>query len=391
MWPAIEVWIVGHTLQLSGLLIPTMSVKNVIKYMLTDRCNGNCSYCPTKDRLFNKDMSFEDIALSFHKVWPRFDNGTTGFDFIHLFGGECSLRMDLINEIDRRINERFVQKNEAKPCYILSTNLIQLKADLLDFILAHRNNILLVISVDGTQELHNVFRQGNTFNKIIKNVETLKNNGVGIFNVTAVYHLQIFKRGFSPYDIAGEITSLIDPTTILFNKIISSDEKLIIEDDFFYDQMLNSYHDACLGIKSNDLKKRKIAQTFVQMDFLKMSLSQKYFCDYGVNSISIFPGGSVDICPDILSWDIQPGSNLYANDFDHKLNMIRDSAKTNLDIDSHPICSKCSARSICHNCPYWTDARKLAQCAFARKKSKILNEIQRLDPEVFHVDYVGHN
>ena len=123
---------------------------------LTYRCNFNCSYC-----YVNKKETKELSANKLIKIIKELKTKNNEIKEINFMGGEPLLRFDVIKEIINIFGNEFV--------FNLNTNGYLLDKETLDFLL--KNNVIIVLSLDGSEKTHNLNRKDKTFNKILNNIK----------------------------------------------------------------------------------------------------------------------------------------------------------------------------------------------------------------------------
>lgn len=145
-----------------------LSLPYKLTFAITYKCNQKCRHCNIWKKPERQELELED----FH----RFFSSSNEFSWIHLTGGEIFLREDLL-EIIRIIFKR------AKGLYLLQfpTNGF-LTEDIIkttEKILAIHNKktpqILVGVSIDGTQEIHDKLRNtGNAWNNAVNTFVELR-------------------------------------------------------------------------------------------------------------------------------------------------------------------------------------------------------------------------
>lgn len=141
---------------------------------ITDRCNLNCPYC------FNKDMrkelhefSYEDLVGVYEKYQP---------DTIQFFGGEPTLRWDdiikFMNYAFPKMEERGALKNSK--CFngmaMISNGTV--KVDYTDVPAQYRKNTLIVFSLDGMKEFHELGRGKGNWEKTVDSIKRCAETGI---------------------------------------------------------------------------------------------------------------------------------------------------------------------------------------------------------------------
>lgn len=193
-------------------------------FVLTLRCNQNCTYCQASSRKEiskNCSMSIEDmeksVELMFHSSSP---NLTMEFQ-----GGEPSLEPDLIRYGIEKAEQLNVKENR-KLTYVLCTNCRYLSDDLLE--LCKKHNVLISTSLDGPDFIHNANRgKEDSYEKTIAGIEkarkVLGKDAISALMTTSELALDypkeiideyvkvgfcgIFLRSLNPYGLAAKNNS----------------------------------------------------------------------------------------------------------------------------------------------------------------------------------------
>lgn len=133
---------------------------------LTNSCNLSCKYCGLKK---NGDYMSKETAFSAIDFAMSGDNSSVGIGF---YGGEPLLCKELIAEIIAYVKSK---KSNKKIFYKLITNGLLLDQEFLLF--AKSENILISISLDGNQQMHDFNRRdrgGNgSYERLLKVVPLL--------------------------------------------------------------------------------------------------------------------------------------------------------------------------------------------------------------------------
>ena len=340
-----------------------------IKYVLTDRCNGACSYCFIRGRLPHGSMSPQDVVKSFDVLWPAFENH---FDCVHFFGGEPTLRMDLVELATEIALERCRATGLKAPTVFISTNCLELSDRLLHFLVNHRERVLLITSADGPADIHDHGRGAGSYSRVAANAARLRSEGIQIFNVTAVYGQPAYRAGLSPYQIAEQLVAELAPVSITFNLLHTNQAKESLEPDVFYKQLFRGYRAALQDLRSTDQRRRAVAEAFLHIDLARMGVQRPYYCDFGISSIAVFPGGLVDVCSDVPLFGMTPQACVHDPEFPRRLSQLRAEAEQRNWKSSGAVCRRCFAAGSCHLCPFWPPQRRAAHCQFLRRKHALL-------------------
>ena len=126
--------------------------------ILTNQCNLNCVYCYEKCK--GKEIMTFDIAQK--AILEEMNSNKYTMLEIYLFGGEPFLEFELIKEIVEWM-ENFRWKIPYR--IMISTNGVGWSKEIKLWLKEHRNNICIVLSLDGDRISHNLNRN-NSYDKI---------------------------------------------------------------------------------------------------------------------------------------------------------------------------------------------------------------------------------
>lgn len=190
-------------------------------FVLTLRCNQNCTYCQasSQEELSKHcSMSIEDMTASVQMMFQSPSPHLT----MEFQGGEPSLEIDLIRhgiETAEEINK----VENRKLTYVLCTNCRTLSDELLE--LCKQHNILISTSLDGPSYIHNKNRgREDSYEKAIAGINkarcALGNDAVSALMTTSELALDypkeivdeyvkdgfngIFLRALNPYGLAAQ-------------------------------------------------------------------------------------------------------------------------------------------------------------------------------------------
>lgn len=161
-----------------------------LTFEVTDNCNLNCKYCGygefynDYDKRDNKNLTFEKAAsiIDYLSIlWQSELNKSANRNvYIGFYGGEPLLNMSFIEKVIDYLRQKNILNRTFT--YSMTTNAMLLDKHI-DFIA--KNNFSLLISIDGNfeQNEYRVDKNGkNSFNRIVKNVQLLKNKYPQYFN-----------------------------------------------------------------------------------------------------------------------------------------------------------------------------------------------------------------
>jgi len=151
-----------------------------IYFSLTGKCNLNCAFCYASPSCQNtREFSFNEI-VEFLRVFSI--NGGKGVQFT---GGEIFLRDDILEILSRAVNFG-LQVN-------IITNGTLLTEKPINFI--KNNRIDITVSIDGPQEIHDVFRgMSGAYKKTMDCISEFNKRGIHFSLQTMVFPSQFEKQ-----------------------------------------------------------------------------------------------------------------------------------------------------------------------------------------------------
>lgn len=131
----------------------------VVTLMLTWKCNLNCTYCFEKFKRSDREMTFETAKTILTQEFNTFEQKNEckqgGYIKVDFFGGEPLLRFDLI----KQITEWYETLNlPFRVLLSVTSNGTLLDEDMQKWFVQHKENIRIVLSVDGTTEIQQTNR-----------------------------------------------------------------------------------------------------------------------------------------------------------------------------------------------------------------------------------------
>ena len=158
---------------------------------VTQNCNLRCDYCPYTGNYYNnrkhanKRMDFELAKKGIQFLYHHSSN----CDVINVsfYGGEPLLEFDLIKKCTQYTKEIF---GSRKVIFSLTTNAVLLSDEIMRFFC--ENNVLLTISLDGPENIHDksrVFADGKgSFAAVYRNLCQFKQQYTEYFNQNVMFN-----------------------------------------------------------------------------------------------------------------------------------------------------------------------------------------------------------
>lgn len=232
------------------------------EYLLTRKCNMNCTYC------FEKDKSGQDADLD--KVYGSLLNNDFFSVFptekFYMFGGEPLLNIEFMDKLAQKIQENPKLSDKTKKKYInsifsnITTNgtLIDKSLDILK-----KYNASLQISLDGPEDINDLCRidyngKGH-FKQIMDNIKICQENGIRytIHGALSKKNYKDFSRivkWFLEMQLNNPIKNRGSISELLFHNYL----QLVFEDNISDDDiniLLQQYQDAVEIILFSDTLK----------------------------------------------------------------------------------------------------------------------------------------
>lgn len=151
------------------------------EYMLTRKCNMNCSYC------FEKDKSGNDADLDrvYNFILSNENFSDVAPERFYMFGGEPLLNIEFLDKLAQKINSSPSLSDKAKEEYIKSIfNNITTNGTLIDkaMPILKKYDASLQISLDGPEEINDAcrvdFNGKGHFQQIMDNIKLCQENGI---------------------------------------------------------------------------------------------------------------------------------------------------------------------------------------------------------------------
>ncbi|MNW41976.1 hypothetical protein D3C74_191370 [compost metagenome] len=240
-------------------------------------CNLQCSYCYEDEKTCNSSITYEKLDEVFNFIFQNQLAKNQNF-IVQIHGGEPMMEFNKIQFFVDKLKNSF----EDKVCFRMTTNATMLHSTQIDYICSNINELL--ISIDGTEEAHNLnrfYKLGKgSFKAVQKSTRevlarkkdaiarmTICKNTIHLFSENILFLASLkFKRicyQLSMNDEWGE------EDIELFYKQIEKVENMI---------KYNSLNDIKIQNFENPLKKTKLN------------------CDGGTNSYAIMPDGIIYPC-----------------------------------------------------------------------------------------------
>ncbi|MDK2565051.1 radical SAM protein [Romboutsia sedimentorum] len=288
-----------------------------VVFSITNRCNLNCDYCCVDSCLENTDtLTTQQIKTSIDNILKLNPQR------IVLSGGEPFLRKDFFE-----IFEYLKGKYDGK--IIICTNATLIKEKDIEYIA--KNAYSIEISLDGFDEESCAKVRGKgVFNKVVRNIKLLKENGMKNIGLSMVVGNQNAYMVDDFYRLNRNLGT--KPTIRQFSAIGRGKDSL------------NEY-----------LENEKMVHYINENIYTDLSKIKSDYCQAGSSQIFVNYDGNIYVCPllqyekfkigNILNFDNEAIEKLFKRDLDAIKNFNNLKPK---NIDS---CKKCEINIFCTGCP----------------------------------------
>lgn len=304
--------------------------------VLNNSCNLGCEYCFANKGHYDKPNEQMDFAIAKQAVdnlakEVKENNGNEMS--ISFFGGEPLLSFNLIQEIVHYIRENY-------PCYsvhyMITTNGTLINKEIAEFM--ETNKFDIMISIDGTQEIHDYYRKFlngcGSYKRLLK--------GISYFKNPQILNARITITNIN-YDICSYIDSILN---LGFRRITFAVDYNISE---------IAFHGYLLSLKKlikkyfNDIANGKLYDiTNFSRVIVNIALNQRNLshCNAGISYLAVSADGKYYRCPRFVGKENFLLGKV--NDITHMHNEIQNfKRKLSLPEIRNPNCQKCVYVYLC--------------------------------------------
>jgi len=174
------------------LKIARKESRYLIQLVLTEKCNLSCVYC-WQDHNGGSIINYAQVSRSLFALLESF-NGTKRL-CIHYFGGEPLLAFNIIKRLTLEVNQLWKIKNWPSENLIfeITTNGTLLNKKVKDWLILNKN-VIPLLSLDGTPEMHNKNRC-NSFPLIKENLPFFRSYGNPVKMTISQYTISEMAKG----------------------------------------------------------------------------------------------------------------------------------------------------------------------------------------------------
>jgi len=337
----------------------------------TINCNSECRYCYKKscndfgnnlEKKWKFEIVPEKIAYSIDELKDFLNrNSSEAKHVLTFYGGEPLLEIDKIKEIMDSINSRYMMQTNGK------------LLDKLESVYLDRFDMILV-SIDGNQQLTDANRGKGTYDKILSNISFIRKNG--------------FKGELAARMVIDEYSSLMNSVKHLFDVGFDSVHWQIdagfYANDFAkrnFADFIEKYNHEVSELADFWLEKMKTGKVLKIYPFLGIfdtlyrGKKTKLMCGSGYANYTIATNGKISVCP--IMHDIK---DYYVGDIwkslPEKLPEVRVKGR----------CTGCEILELCGGrCLYANEAElwpKEGQKLICNSVKHLISEIERRLPDI---------
>lgn len=294
---------------------------------VTHMCNLDCDYC-YQNHDPNHRMTFETACACINNIFSSVPDGYSSID-ISFIGGEPLLEFELI----KKIIEYTKTKNHTIPyVFYATTNGTIMNSSMKEWLVEHKEEFVLGLSLDGTPEVHNKNRS-NSFDNIDIQffLDTWPSQGIKVtLSEYSLEHLSesiiyLHSLGFKEIDGVNLFEGNYDWSDSRFIKILIPQLKELVSfyvehDDLMVNQMLNRRIEIC---EEKPRIKRK-------------------WCGIGISAVFYDTDGKRFPCPFItpMTFNQCELDDILKTDFENVDGFVDDDCFNNCYI--FPVCPNCA-------------------------------------------------
>ncbi len=308
------------------------NIKNLV-LLISDACNFNCEYCQIEKNIeerpknhMSKEVATRAIELFKEHASPSAKKTIT------ITGGEPLLNKNVLRFIVEKIDAELENKR-----IVMFTNGSLLDKDIIDFLKEY--DVLVLISIDGPQDMHDRARKFNTgagtFLSIIDNYHLLRKSGVnvGISAVGGPHNMHDIKRFI---DFVKEL----GPASIGLNF-----SHLLINQDNPMELSITEFGEILMGFYKEMRKHNIFVENISRViNAFASEEPRLHECQAEGNGFTVDARGKIGPCKsllvsDVFSFDMDEIQDITQNDM-----FVRWNKRTPL---RNANCQNCSALMLC--------------------------------------------
>ena len=322
--------------------------------VLTSSCNMRCRYCYANYGMYDYEKAADMNAEKLESVLSYFTKNFKGIGAIQFFGGEPTLKEDLIYQTVDYF-ERMVQSGEIKtmPVFGIVTNGVYMPDKLVDYF--KKYSFFVTVSLDGPILVNDTLRidcSGHgKYKSIWANIAKIQNAGINGLSFECTYTAEHIRNSISLVDLI----KFFDKE---FNNPVVHIAPVNIDNNHYlslvpYKDKYNQYMEELVDYTFDMLlEEKKMCSTNIVLGVITRIISQasqKAICPAGVNTFSVSHDNKISPCFMYTSKDDISYGNI-GDDPDEILSRAYTFDEYINNKDKVDECQECFARNVCSSC-----------------------------------------
>lgn len=321
----------------------SLSVINAIDIFISDDCNLACKYCfAGKVRRYGKTaLMTPDTGEKVVDFLIRRSGGKKDL-FICFFGGEPLINFKVLEHIVTYALEE-ERRNNRNFHFSLTTNGTLLSDEIIDFIEAHKINVL--ISIDGEMRSHNLNRpmQGkkDSYTEIVANLEKLNRRNIN-------YSARATVSSYTKNRIAENYQHLVSLgfKMIHFENALAPKGKVFITGEKDIKEIKKQYSLIAKRVNSNIISGQPYNLETIPLPLERIMERQPgfYSCTAGKGYVAVDTKGDIYLCHRLTGDENFLLGNVIEDTYDVKWS---EAINRDMNIENRKRCRKCQVRYLC--------------------------------------------
>lgn len=322
--------------------------------VLTSSCNMRCKYCYANYGMYDYNEAADMNPEKLNSILSYFTHNFKGIGSIQFFGGEPTLKEELIYQtVDYFAELKSSGAIEAMPIFGIVTNGIYMPDKLIGYF--KKYNFFVTVSLDGPLGVNDSLRIDcsgkGKYETIRRNIEKLQNAKISGLSFECTYTGEHIRNNISLVDLVKFFEAEFDNSIVHIAPVnIENDHALSLVP---YIEKYNQYMKELVDYTFDMiLKNKKVCSTNIVLGVITRIISQAAqtsICPAGVNTFSVSHDKKISPCfmytsqDDISYGEIGTDADqILANayEFDKHINnkkMVEE-------------CQECFARNVCSSC-----------------------------------------
>lgn len=337
-----------------------------ILLQVTQSCNFQCTYCVytasidgMQRKHSNKHMRWDTAKKAVDYLWQHsVDSDTVTIGF---YGGEPLLEFDLIKNVILYANHMFEGKNIH---YAMTTNGSLLTLDKVDFL--YKNNVHLVLSIDGPKEIQNKNRRyghdgKGSYEIVLNNVKQIRKFYPQYVNQleinTVINPLDDLDLVYSAFQRTGDFCGIQTMATLINDSSLKEKniktEKYLIQFEYHTFILLLTELGLIKSNKSYPLSeiiiksaKKNIDTKYIPSKTTPEQAAPGGMCLPGVHKLFVTADEKLFVCERTN----EPSEAGYLGTLSNGIDIVRARKMLNIAQLTDVQCKKCWAFRYCRNC-----------------------------------------